>query len=179
MPQPELQRLHRDHAPALLAFERANRTYFAATVPDRGEDFFRRFEERLEQLLAEQAAGLHHFHVLVEPGKREERKGKAGPATGEVLGRVNLVDVTDGSAELGFRVARSATGRGTATTAVRQLCRVAPQAYGLTALRAATTLDNVGSQTVLTRVGFVAEGETTLDGRPGRRYGLRLDGHRR
>lgn len=172
MQPPELQRLHRGHAPALLAFERANRTYFAASVPDRGEDFFRRFEERLEELLAEQAAGLHHFHVLVEP---EKRKGEAG----QVLGRFNLVDVTGGSAELGFRVAQSAAGRGTATTAVRRLCQVAHRDYGLTALWAATTLDNAGSQTVLLRSGFVAEGERTLDGRPGRRYGLRLgDGQR-
>jgi [ribosomal protein S5]-alanine N-acetyltransferase len=33
---PELQRLHADHAPAVLAFELANRTYFAAFISDRG-----------------------------------------------------------------------------------------------------------------------------------------------
>jgi hypothetical protein len=37
---PELQRLHADHAPAVLAFELANRTYFAAFISDRGDEFF-------------------------------------------------------------------------------------------------------------------------------------------
>src|SRR5690242_4538014 len=40
---PELQRLHADHAPAVLAFERANRGYFAAFISDRGDDFFDQF----------------------------------------------------------------------------------------------------------------------------------------
>ncbi|MGV9688018.1 hypothetical protein ACWDUX_02730 [Streptomyces sp. NPDC003444] len=31
-----LERLRSDHAPALLVFERENRAYFAASVPDRG-----------------------------------------------------------------------------------------------------------------------------------------------
>ncbi|GHO42298.1 hypothetical protein KSX_04610 [Ktedonospora formicarum] len=33
---PELQLVRLDHAPALLAFERENRAYFAAVIPDRG-----------------------------------------------------------------------------------------------------------------------------------------------
>ncbi|MEV4065036.1 hypothetical protein [Nonomuraea dietziae] len=37
---PELQRLRSDHASALLAFERENRAYFAASIPDRGDAYF-------------------------------------------------------------------------------------------------------------------------------------------
>ena len=37
---PELQRLRAGHAPAVLAFELANRVYFAASVSDRGDEFF-------------------------------------------------------------------------------------------------------------------------------------------
>lgn len=33
---PELQRLNAGHAPAVLAFELANRGYFAASISDRG-----------------------------------------------------------------------------------------------------------------------------------------------
>ena len=33
---PELQRLRADHAPAVLAFELANRAYFATFISDRG-----------------------------------------------------------------------------------------------------------------------------------------------
>src|SRR5947209_3198222 len=36
-PMPDLQLVRLDHAPALLAFERENRAYFAAGIPDRAE----------------------------------------------------------------------------------------------------------------------------------------------
>ncbi|MGC9494991.1 GNAT family N-acetyltransferase [Streptomyces sp. WG7] len=152
--QPRLQRLRPGHAPALLAFERENRAWFAASVPDRGDDFFARFDERLGALLAEQEAGVCHFHVLTGAG-------------GEVLGRVNLVDVEHGVADLGYRIAEHAAGRGLATRAVREVCALAARDYGLTALRAAATLENAASRAVLARTGFVRTGETRLDGRPG------------
>lgn len=150
----ELQLLRADHAPALLAFERENRAYFAASIPDRGEDYFARFDERHRDLLAEQEAGVCRFHVLV---------GTAG----EVLGRVNLVDVADGAADLGYRIAERAAGRGLATSAVREVCGLAAGRYGLTTLRAATTYDNAASRAVLARTGFTVTGETQLSGRPG------------
>jgi ribosomal-protein-alanine N-acetyltransferase len=40
---PELQRLRADHAPAVLAFELANRAYFATFISDRGDEFFDHF----------------------------------------------------------------------------------------------------------------------------------------
>ncbi|MEV4194797.1 GNAT family N-acetyltransferase [Streptomyces toxytricini] len=151
---PELELLRADHAPALLDFERENRSYFAASVPDRGDDYFARFDARHRGLLAEQAAGTCLFHVLVD-------------AAGEVLGRFNLVDVAVGTAELGYRIAERAAGRGLATAAVRELCGLAAGRYGLTALRAATTLDNAASRAVLARTGFVPSGEILLADRPG------------
>ncbi|MDQ0945685.1 GNAT family N-acetyltransferase [Streptomyces sp. V1I1] len=160
---PELQRLRLDHAPALLAFEQENRAYFAASIPDRGDDYFAHFDARHRDLLAEQAAGLHFFHVLVGGG-------------GEVLGRVNLIDVVDGSAELGYRIAERAARQGLATTAVLQTCALAATEYGLTTLRAVTTLDNAGSRAVLARTGFVPTGETLLGGRPGICYERDLSG---
>ncbi|MDT0270192.1 GNAT family N-acetyltransferase [Streptomyces sp. DSM 44915] len=154
---PLLHPLRPDHAPALLAFERENRAFFATTVPDRGDDYFAHFAARHRALLAEQAAGDCHFHLLLDDA-------------GAVLGRVNLVDVADGAAELGYRIAERATGRGLATRAVQAVCGLAARDYGLTALRAATTLDNPASQRVLTRAGFTTTGGTTLDGRPGLTY---------
>ncbi len=154
---PEMQLLRPDHASALLAFERENRAYFAASVPDRGDDYFARFDERLRGLLAEQEAGVCYFHVLVG-------------AEDEVLGRINLMDVADGAAELGYRIAERAAGRGLATRAVRKLCDLAANSYGLTFLRAATTLDNAASRAVLARSGFAVVGETQLSGRPGLSY---------
>ncbi|MCX4800925.1 GNAT family N-acetyltransferase [Streptomyces sp. NBC_01214] len=151
---PRLQLLRFDHAPALLAFERANRAYFAASVADRGDRYFADFDERHAALMAEQATGACFFHVLVDD-------------VGDVVGRVNLVDVADGSAELGYRIAERATGRGLATAAVREARGLAVAQYGLTALRAVTTLDNAGSRAVLARTGFVPTGDVDLDGRPG------------
>ncbi|MFD3519237.1 GNAT family N-acetyltransferase [Streptomyces sp. NPDC058653] len=157
----DLELLRLDHAPALLAFEQENRAYFAASIPDRGDSYFASFAERLGDLLTEQAAGLLFFHVLVSGDG-------AGPA--EVLGRFNLVDVKDGSAELGYRVAEKAAGKGLATDAVRRLCALAAGTYGLTSLRARTTLDNPASRAVLTRTGFVATGDIDISGRPGTSY---------
>jgi ribosomal-protein-alanine N-acetyltransferase len=158
---PELELLRLDHAQALLAFERENRAYFAASIPDRGDEYFAQFDQRHSDLLAEPDAGLHFFHLLVD-------------SDGEVLGRINLVDVADGSAELGYRIAEKAAGQGLATTAVRQILALAVAGYGLTTLRAATTFDNNGSRAVLARTGFVPTGETLLGGRPGICYSASL-----
>jgi [ribosomal protein S5]-alanine N-acetyltransferase len=150
---PELQLLRRDHAPALLVFEQENRAYFAAVVPDRGDEFFAEFDARHEHLLARQAAGTDFPHVLVAEG-------------GEVVGRVNLIEAADGSAELGYRIAQKAAGQGWATAAVREVRELAAAQYGLTRLRAKITLDNPASRKVLERNGFVAVGELTLNGKP-------------
>jgi ribosomal-protein-alanine N-acetyltransferase len=158
---PELELLRLDHAQALLAFEQENRAFFAASIPDRGDEYFTQFDQMLSDRLAEQDAGLCFFHLLVN-------------SDGEVLGRINLVDVADGSAELGYRIAEKAAGQGLATTAVRQILALAVAEYGLTTLRAATTLDNNGSRAVLARTGFVPTGETLLSGRPGICYSVSL-----
>ncbi|MDQ0748994.1 ribosomal-protein-alanine N-acetyltransferase [Streptomyces africanus] len=154
-----LEPLRADHADALLAFEQENRAYFARTVPDRGDAYFTAegFAERLRALLAEQDAGVCRFHVVLD----EE---------GNLVGRVNLLDLADGCAELGYRVGERAAGRGVATTAVAQVCRLAATGYGLTSLTAVTTLDNRASMTVLARNGFTHVEDTTVGGRPGRRF---------
>ncbi|MEH1169117.1 GNAT family N-acetyltransferase [Micromonospora sp. CPCC 205539] len=158
-----VQRLRADHADALLAFERENRTYFARSIPDRGDAYFTGFADRHRALLAEQAAGDCHFHVVL-----------AGP--GDLVGRVNLVDVADASAELGYRIAERAAGRGVASAAVEQVCQLAATVYGLATLTAVTTLDNPASQGVLGRTGFRVVAEIRIDGRPGLRYQRRLVG---
>jgi ribosomal-protein-alanine N-acetyltransferase len=156
----ELQRLRADHAAAVLAFELANRAYFAASVSDRGDEFYYQFTERHSALLAEQEAGIGAFYVLVAED-------------GSVLGRFNLVFVEDGAAELGYRVAQHVAGRGVATATVRELCRLAAARYGRRTLRAATARENAASQTVLTKAGFVPIGPADpadLGGKPGTWY---------
>ncbi len=158
---PELQLLCRDHAPAILAFELENRAYFAASITDRGDEFFERFPERLRALLAEQEAGACLCHVLVDPD-------------GTVLGRFNLYDPADGTAEVGYRVAQRVAGRGMATASLRALCLLARDQYHLRTLTAATDAANHASRRVLEKAGFVHAGDTMVSGRPGVRYTLDL-----
>jgi ribosomal-protein-alanine N-acetyltransferase len=152
-----LELLRPDHADALLAFELANRAYFARSIPDRGDAYFAEFPARHAALLAEQAAGTCRFHVILD-------------ASGALVGRINLVDLADGTAELGYRIAEAAAGRGLATAAVAEICRLAATAYGLTTLTAATTVDNPASQAVLARIGFAVTEEFLLGDRPALRY---------
>jgi ribosomal-protein-alanine N-acetyltransferase len=142
---PELQRLRADHGPAVLAFELANRAYFAASISDRGDEFYDRFAERHSALLAEQEAGIGAFHVLVAED-------------GSVMGRFNLYFTEDGAANVGYRVAQHLAGRGVATETVRELCDLAATRYGLRMLRAATSRQNTASQKVLTKAGFIPVG---------------------
>jgi [ribosomal protein S5]-alanine N-acetyltransferase len=157
---PELKPLDAGHAPAVLAFELANRAYFAASVSDRGDDFFAQFTDRYNALLAQQEAGICACYVLVAED-------------GSVLGRFNLVEIEDHTAELGYRVAQHVAGRGVATATVQELCRLAAARHGLRTLRAATTGENVASQRVLVKAGFVCVGPadpTHLGGKPGTWY---------
>jgi [ribosomal protein S5]-alanine N-acetyltransferase len=142
---PELQVVRAAHASAILAFELANRAYFEASISDRGDEYFERFTERHSALLAEQEAGIRACYVLVAED-------------GSVLGRFNLVFSEDGTAELGYRVARDVAGRGVASATVQELCKLAAERYGLRALRAATSRENAASQKVLIKAGFVPAG---------------------
>jgi ribosomal-protein-alanine N-acetyltransferase len=142
---PELQRLRADHADAVLAFERQNRAWFARSISDRGDDFFERYAEKHAARLAEQERGEGAYFVLVDED-------------GSVLGRFNLVLDEPGRAELGYRMAEQATGRGLATRSVREVCGLAGSTYGAREVVAATSRRNLASQRVLQKAGFVVTG---------------------
>jgi len=166
---PRLEQLHAGHAPAVLAFELDNRAYFAASISDRGDEFFSEFPGRYSALLAEQEAGTGAFYVLVAED-------------GSVLGRFNLYGLEDGTAVLGYRVAQQAAGRGVATASVRELCQIAAERHGLRLLRAATSHDNAASQRVLAKAGFVPVGPAApadLGGKSGTWYQRDLQAQRR
>jgi len=160
---PELQRLRADHAPSLLAFEVANRAYFATSISDRGDEFFEHFDQHLERRLTEQEAGEGAYYVLVADD-------------GAVLGRFNLIfdaDDDDGVAELGYRVAEQVAGRGVATATVRDLCELAVSRHGVRTIKAATSHANTASQRVLLKAGFVPVGPADpahMNGAPGTWY---------
>lgn len=145
MAVPELQMLCVNHGPAVLAFELENRAYFAESISDRGDAFYDTLAERLGSMLAEQATGASAFYVYTDEA-------------GAILGRFNLYGIKDGIATLGYRVAQHAAGHGVATAAALTLCGLAATQYGLRALMAATSHDNVASQRVLLKIGFVPIG---------------------
>ena len=149
----KLEPLTARHADAVLAFETANRAYFAAVIPDRGDDFFADYPPRHAALLAMQEAGTDRFHLLTAED-------------GTIAGRFNLLHIAAGEADLGYRMGEAFTGRGLATRAVADICELARTAYGLERLRAAVTVDNPASKAVLLRNGFRPTGPTVLNGRP-------------
>lgn len=159
----ELQRLNGDHLQALLAFELENRAYFARSVTDRGDEYFETFAKRLRVLLDEQDAGISLFFVLVD-------------CDGSIVGRLNLYDLDDGTAEVGYRVAEQVAGRGVATQALFDLCCRAARDHGLRTLTAGTSTANVASQRVLEKAGFVSTGTFVVDGEPSLTFKLSLAG---
>jgi [ribosomal protein S5]-alanine N-acetyltransferase len=156
----ELQPLRTDHAAAILAFEVANRAYFAASISDRGDEYFEHFAAKHSWLIADQAAGNGAYYALVAED-------------GSVLGRFNLAFLGDGVATLGYRVAQRATGRGLATATVRDLCRLAASQHRVRTLRAATSTANAASRQVLLNAGFTEAGPaepSDLGGKQGAWY---------
>ena len=141
---PELQRLHPGHAQAVLAFELANRSYFAAFISDRGDEFFDQFTEQHSALLAEQEVALALLRAR-RRGRLRPGPVQPGPRRGRHCGT-----------RLPGRAARRL--RGLATATVRELCRLAAARHGLLTLRAATSRENTASQKVLTKAGFVPVG---------------------
>ncbi len=159
-----LQRLSVDHNSAVLVFELENRSYFASSISDRGEEYFDHFAERQAELLVEQEAGECACYVLVDDA-------------GSILGRFNLRGINDSSAVLGYRVAQRVAGRGVATATVDRWCRCAASALGLHTIRAATSDANIASQRVLVKAGFVLLGRANpaeLGGKPGSWYERRI-----
>jgi len=88
----QLQQLNENHFEALFDFEMRNRDWFALSVPPRPESYrtMDGFSRATTHLLAEQHSGESHFFVGIEKEK--------------IVARVNLVDITSGSADVGYRV---------------------------------------------------------------------------
>jgi len=144
-----------------LAFERDNRAYFAQSISDRGDSFFERYSEQHRELMALQESGKDAFYVFVDEH-------------GAVAGRFNLYDIHGETADVGYRIAEQVSGQGVATSGLWSLCRIAREVIGLRMLTAAAGNENVASQRVLVKVGFVLIGPTEVGGRHGSEYKLNL-----
>ncbi|WP_327587618.1 GNAT family N-acetyltransferase [Nonomuraea sp. NBC_00507] len=132
-------------AEAMLRAYVRNRDHLRPWEPRRPEEFFtlRGQARRLEDVLEQQAAGRTVPWVLADGD--------------EIVGRMTLNTIVRGpwlSADLGYWIDARYTGRGLASRAVVEVCRMADQDLDLHRIAAATVLDNAASQRVLLKCGF-------------------------
>jgi [ribosomal protein S5]-alanine N-acetyltransferase len=137
-------------APALARLVQVNRAFLTPWEPLRDEDYFTDAGQRadLERALARHAQGNALPCVIVDH-------------TGAVVGRITLNGIVRGafqSCSVGYWLSAEAGGHGLATAALRDIMADAFGELGLHRIQAETLLDNVASQRVLERNGFVRIG---------------------
>ena len=142
-----------DIADELLRFEADNRAFFEARINSRPPGYYSADGVRAAIALAErEAADDKGYQFLV----RTE--------VGELVGRVNLAGVRRTHfqmADLGYRMAESACGKGYASEAVRLVLAKAFGELGLARVEAIARVGNAGSVKVLLRNGFLEFGRST------------------
>lgn len=135
--------LNKEVAKELFEFECDNRLFFEKMVPSRGEDYykFEVFKIRHKELLIEQEKGISHFYIVRNN-------------TGQITGRVNLVDIdkNKGTAHVGFRVGKQYVGKGIANQALKQLLKTES---GVKKVHGKTTTNNIASQKTMEKNGFI------------------------
>lgn len=140
-----LRELRRDDAAALAAAYARNRVHLAEWEPVRDEPFFTVAGQQVEVgLQLDSAVAGGSFPLVLESDEA-------------IVGRFTLSGVVRGpfqSANLGYWVDGTLTGRGIATSAVAAVVRIARDDLGLHRIQAATLPHNTGSQRVLERNGF-------------------------
>ncbi|HEX2145926.1 MAG TPA: GNAT family protein [Glycomyces sp.] len=133
-------------AEAIAALRRDSRDHLAPWEPERGEPSFtaQGVRETIEASLEKAEAGTNLSYVIEDGGR--------------IVGGIVLNTIVRGpyfrSCSLGYWVARSETGRGVATEAVRLAKHIAFEELGLFRVQAETLVDNHASQKVLARNGF-------------------------
>ena len=132
-------------AAALAAFEVENAAYFERFVPPRPEAHFSKAgQSGLIAELIENADSGSAWCYLIWQGSK-------------LCGRINLTRIAPDCAELGYRVAESASGQGVASKALRRMFTIAAR-LGLTMLEAEAALSNPASVQVLCKAGFAPNG---------------------
>ncbi|EJM18527.1 acetyltransferase, ribosomal protein N-acetylase [Pseudomonas sp. GM18] len=160
-----IRTLESTDAEALLTFEVDNREWFERHIDPRGSAFYsvQGVTDHIAAYLADFAAGTWHPFVIEDDG-------------GNIVGRANLkgIDMSEQSAEVGYRIAQSACGQGLATLAVRHLIQQAQLHWNLKQLVATVYAGNIGSAKVLERCGFLIEHASRQEGTrkegPGHEY---------
>lgn len=145
--QPRFALLKPEDAAELLAFEVAERAWFERYVEARDPRFY-----------CPQGAVKHIIECLSLHAQNRMLPLLIRCREGRLIGRANLkqIDQTRGTAQVGYRLARNACGRGIAQKALRHLLKEARCTYGLHHLSAYASVENPASQRVLEKAGFKA-----------------------
>ncbi|TGB05509.1 N-acetyltransferase [Halobacillus salinus] len=113
-------------------------------VPDRGDEYFEpaTFSKRHDALLEEQAEAHSYFYLIIE--------------NRDIVGRINVVDIDPSTsfAHIGYRIGKRHTRKGIALKAMG-LVQVEMVKKGIKGFYAKTTTNNIPSQKVLERSGFM------------------------
>lgn len=132
---------------ALRTFEIAHRAWFERFIATRGNYFYlpEGIQAHIAHCLNEFAAGRMQPMLLVD-------------TAGAILGRINLHQIAGDEANLGYRLAEHAAGRGLAYKSARLLVQDAQQCWKLAQLRSYVAPDNHPSARILQKLGFARQG---------------------
>lgn len=127
---------------ALFEFEMENRYWFEQHVPARPEGYFTFpvFKFYQDKLIEEYKSGLGYFYLAMEDHRR-------------VIGRLNLYNLTEQSAELGYRLSKNCSGNGITTHLVSEIIKIARLTH-LKFLTAEVEEENIASRRVLEKNNF-------------------------
>ena len=143
----QLELLDEKHLDALLDFEIENRAYFEALIESRGESFYRR------QVI------LSHIRDLMSDYETGDKLSSLVMQGEQVIARANIKEIDDdkASAEVGYRVAEAAAGKGVASFALSSLIELAKTQLALKSLTAWVMSNNPASARVLEKQGFTKQ----------------------
>ena len=92
---------------------------------------------------------------LIDEQNKGERLMMLIKIQDKIIGRANFQVIRGDYAEIGYRVAKSHSGQGVASWVVSELIAVAQQELSISKLIAKVTTENIASQQVLTKQGFI------------------------
>tara|TARA_Y100001933_G_C18969485_1_gene551860 strand:+ start:594 stop:1124 length:531 start_codon:yes stop_codon:yes gene_type:complete len=136
----------------IFEFEIDNRNFFEQILPPRPQAYFEfsSFENLMQDILKEQDAGECAMFII----RNNEEK---------MIGRINFSTIKkrndDIVAEIGYRLAEAEQGKGHATKALALAIERGYQTYGINLVEAGTSTENIGSQKVLEKNGFIRVGQ--------------------
>ena len=141
-----LELLSEENSLDVYSFEKENREYFEQNLSPRPANYFdlEGFKEITGELLTEQTNRDVYMHLIRD-------------SQGVMVGRINLSALENNrkTAELGYRIGENVSNLGYASEAVKLVLEKAFTIYGLHRIIAGTATDNLASQRVLLKNGFI------------------------